>query len=438
MGIQGILGFLMIAAVVICLVKKWLNPVVAFALIPPIFGLLAGMSVEDLGGFIEAGMESSMSSALVALTSIMYFSVVTEAGLFAPVAKWATRKCNSNPVVICFVASILCMVAHLDGSTTSTLLAVIPTMLPIFTAAGLDPKILFLIIAQHTGTMNHLPTEGQMTLAAALSNQSSMDIFNRIWPMMVFGTIFNIAVACYVGWRSQKKGRYVRRDGIEIVDQGLQFTQIDTENYVIDRTWWLNLIVTIAAFIVVFMDVLDASFVFMVAFAIALPINYGRKVSKWNKAIDDFAPNALKTVLTILFAGVFIGVLTESDMMNQMAGAVTYILPDFLKNSFGVFFSIMTLLISPLMSPNAYISGFMPLAMGIAEQVGYSTFAISAMTPTMVDVVKFISPVSARVYQTSGMLGEDYMDCIKVCLVPLLAGGVFQMLVAIVTGVLII
>ena len=89
-----VLGFAMVITIVVCLLKKWLNPTVAFILIPPIFAILAGIPVNTVGDFAAAGIEDIFDKALITIVCCMYFSLVSEAGLFDPAADFFVKKCK--------------------------------------------------------------------------------------------------------------------------------------------------------------------------------------------------------------------------------------------------------------------------------------------------------------------------------------------------------
>lgn len=435
-----VLGFTMVITIVLSLVKKWLNPTVAFAVIPPIFALIAGVSIADMGEFIKDGIDGVFSTSLVTMTAVMYFSLVSEAGLFKPIADFFVKRSKGSgsgkviPIIIC--ASLLCMVSTLDGDTTSTLLITIPTMLPIFTAAGLDPKLLYVIIGQHLGTFNHLPWGGQIILSGALSEQSSVDIFLQIWPAVVFATIVNIVVACVLGMHSAKKGVYSQKENVEVLDSGLKLRENKDGEFVVDKKYFANLILTVGIFAMIFLNVLPQYYLFLCGFCLLLVINYGFKIKKWNESIEYYGSGALKMSIVIISAGVFIGVLKGAGFADAMTNSLVALLSPSLYKGYGLIYSALTFLGMQFMTANALISAIQPIGMSIAEQIGYSPSAIAAITPCMVDTAKFISPLNNKVYMTSGMLGEDYMECIKMAIIPLCFNALAHIVAAIAIGVL--
>ena len=81
----AVLGYAMIALIVLLLLTNKANPIMAFIIVPPIIALTAGYSISEINDFIKAGVSSSMGTALLAMLSIIFFSIMTEQGLFDPV-----------------------------------------------------------------------------------------------------------------------------------------------------------------------------------------------------------------------------------------------------------------------------------------------------------------------------------------------------------------
>ena len=70
----AILGYLMIALIVILLLTNKANPIMAFIIIPPVIALVAGYTFKEINDFIKAGVSASTGTALLALLSIIFFS----------------------------------------------------------------------------------------------------------------------------------------------------------------------------------------------------------------------------------------------------------------------------------------------------------------------------------------------------------------------------
>ena len=202
----AILGYLMIALIVVLLLTNKATPITAFVIIPPIVALVAGYSIEEVNGFIQAGVSSSMGTALLALLSIIFFSIMTEQGLFDPFVNFLVSKAGkqrgrdyviSPPLWPTSPIWIPALPAHCWFA--------IPSMLPIYRRLGIDRKYLYLVIVRAIGVMNLLPWGGAITRSCAVTGMDPATITVAVAPCLVAGFAYNMVTAWIYGKRAQKK-----------------------------------------------------------------------------------------------------------------------------------------------------------------------------------------------------------------------------------------
>ena len=73
----ALIGFILMAVLMVFLIKSWVSPPVAFIGLPLIAAVAAGFSAEEIGGFIGSGMKSMLSTAVLFVFSISYFNGVS-------------------------------------------------------------------------------------------------------------------------------------------------------------------------------------------------------------------------------------------------------------------------------------------------------------------------------------------------------------------------
>ena len=427
---HAFLGLAMIAVMLLFLFKKWFSPLVTLVIVPPIFGLLAGYSLEELSSFIADGITTPMSAALVAMFAMIYFSIMTDAGLFDPIVNWIASKCGSHIPLATLGAAAIAHLAHLDGQSTSTLMLTIPTMLPIFDRLKIDRKYLYIIIGMAIGVMNVVPWGGGITTSAAGSGLDPTYIFRTLLPVLACGLVYNFIVAYLLGLHAQK------HPFVGELKSGMFALEFD-ENRVtkIDRKYWLNLILTIVVFFLIFEATFNGQTVFMFGLALALVINY-KDLKACDDAIDRYAKNAFRVSLVMWASGVFIGVMTNSDMMSSLADAVFHILPDSISNLLGVIAALFAAVFGLALSNEALNLGVMPLFMRSAELVGYPPETMAFVFPLMIDAVFFLCLTGPRPWMVSGMLGVDTIDCWKKAFLPIMGLAVVEIIAAGILGVI--
>lgn len=84
---------------------------------------------------------------------------------------------------------------------------------------------------------------------------------------------------------------------------------------------------TVALMAALITSLLPIPVLFMIAFAIALMINYPN-VKEQQKRISAHAGNALNVVSMVFAAGIFTGILSGTKMVDAMAHSLVSLIPD--------------------------------------------------------------------------------------------------------------
>lgn len=183
------IGFILMIVLMIVLIKSWVSPPVAFIGLPLIAALLAGFGFGDIGGFIGTGMKSMLSTAVLFVFSISYFTLMDEIGLFDPIINALTKKAGKNIPMILVAVLLTTFVAHLDGSGATTFLIVVPAFLPIFKRLGFRPQALLALMCGPYAVMNIPPWGGPTMRAATVAGVETGDLYAFIIPgVIVIGT----------------------------------------------------------------------------------------------------------------------------------------------------------------------------------------------------------------------------------------------------------
>ena len=116
--------------------------------------------------------------------AILFFGVMTDAGLFDPIVARVRRVAGTRPAWIVPGTALLAALVHLDGSGAVTFLVVVPAMLPLYEALGMRPRLLACAAAMAAGVMNVVPWGGPTLRAAAALKLPVAGIFNPMLPVL--------------------------------------------------------------------------------------------------------------------------------------------------------------------------------------------------------------------------------------------------------------
>ena len=157
---QAIVGFVMVIALVYCLITKKLLPPIAFVLFPVIAALICGFSITDIGTYAGKGISGMVSTVSLFVFSISFFSLMSDAGIFDIIVNRLTKAAGKNITAIMIATALIAVVGHLDGSGATTYIITTTAMLPIFKRMNLDKRALMLITSLAIGVMNLVPWGG--------------------------------------------------------------------------------------------------------------------------------------------------------------------------------------------------------------------------------------------------------------------------------------
>lgn len=435
------IGFAMVIILIALLLSGKTVPMVAFVLVSFVGALLAGFSLEDISTFVGDGVKTVINSVGMAMFATAFFTIMTSIGVFDPLVRFLSKYAG-NVTIIFLITYLIATVGHFDTGTTSTILLTIPMMLPLYRKFHIRVEWMFLMIGMAVAMMNLLPMGGGIIGLSAVSGIDVGVLFNQIVPVIGIGWAINIILIVVVYSKMEKKriarmtdeAKQVQDDEYRaLLEVGRKGTEL--QEVKMDVKYWANLILTLVTVAVVFIDIIRAYFVFMIAFMIALLINY-----KGNKAKQDVvklcAGNCYPIAAVMMCAGVFVGVMSGSGMLTEMAGFIVSLIPDSMHGVYNVLLAVICTPMSIALGSQAYYYGFSPLLLEVGTTMGVTTLSTIATLQITQNAFGFITPVSAVNHLACGMLGRDIKDVFRFCFPKLLLMLAIQFTVSVLVGLI--
>jgi CitMHS family citrate-Mg2+:H+ or citrate-Ca2+:H+ symporter len=429
----AILGYALVIIMMVGLLKGKLIPLVAFCLLPPVFGMLAGYNIIELSGFVVEGVNSAVNASAMILFATVYFGIMTKEGLFDPIVELLAKKAGGNVVAITIMTSLIAAISHLDTGVTSTMLVTIPAMLPIYKRFNIKLELLFLLIAQSVAAINMLPHGGGLVRVSGVTGLDVPVMFNALAPIIVIMMIYNVGFAVFVGMKEKKRLAALGQTAIVAgYGEGSAASENTTK---IGIRYILNLVLTVVIITLMFLNVFRAYFIFMMGVAMALMINY-RTTKAQNDAIKEMAANALPIGLITLASGILVGIMGKTGMLTEMANLIIRLIPDFLSPFFTIIVGFISLPLSMVLGADGFYFGLSPLFTEVGAQYGIPTLSIACIMIMARDVLGCVTPVSAVTYLAPGLLGIELKDLIKSSFKYLFLFFCIEVVVALVLGVI--
>lgn len=403
-----LLAFSMIVVFMALIMTKRMSVLTALVLVPIAFALLAGFR-REIGPMMLQGVVALAPTAVMLLFAILFFSIMIDVGLFGPVVRAIVRVVDQDPMKIVVGTAVLTLLVSLDGDGSTTYLIVTSALLPLYKRLGLSRLVLASVIMQGGGVMNILPWGGPTARAASALKIDASEIFVPMIPAMVVAAAWVIFVAYLFGVRERKRlgaidvGTF---DGDETVPTE------DTEQSAGARKpstrLWLNLALTVVLMVGLMLGTLPLPVLFIVAFAIALVINYP-SIEDQKARIAAHAGNALAVVSVICAAGVLTGIMSGTKMIDAMGQSVVSMVPA----SFGPHMAVITGLLSIpftfLLSNDAFYFGVLPILAQAASTYGIHAAEIGRAS-IIGQPVHLLSPLVPSTYLLVGLAEVELGD----------------------------
>lgn len=429
------LGFLMIITFMLLIMSKKMYALTALIIVPIIFGLIGGFG-NELGNMMMEGIKKIAPTGVMLIFGIMYFSIMIDVGLFDPLVAKILKLVKGDPLKVTIGTAILTLMVSLDGDGATTYLIVVSAMLPLYKRLGIPPLKLTAIIMCAGGVMNVLPWGGPTARAMTSLHLSSADLFIPVLPSLILGGIWVIFMARIFGMQERKR---MHLAGIDINsaefaaenDTHLKFGESGDQSLKRPKLLLFNFLLTAALLIAMVLNLLPLTVMFMIAFAIAIIINYPR-LEEQHDRIRKHADNALSVSAMIFAAGIFTGILSGTKMMDAMALTMISAIPA----DWGSHLPLITGLATPpltfFMSNDAYYFGILPLIGQTAQHLNVPIAEVGRAA-LFGGPVHLLSPLVPSTYLLVGLAGVSFADHMHftlkwasiTCLVMLAGGFLF-------------
>ncbi len=426
----ALLGFLTIITLLAVVMTKKASPVVALIVVPVIMALIGGFSGE-VAGFMTDGIKKIAPTGVMFIFAILFFGILTDAGTFKPIINKILSIVGKDPAKIAVGTAILAMVVHLDGSGAVTFLVTVPAMLPLYDALGMKRTTLATIVALSAGTMNVLPWGGPTLRAASALNVNVTELFNPILIPVLCGLGFVLGVAYFLG---KKERAHVK----EIGDDVMLSYEVDEEKKNLERPklFLFNILSIVVAISVLISGKLPPHIVFMLAFTVALMVNYP-SVKDQRARVDAHAKAALMMASILFAAGTFTGILKGTGMITAMAEVAVSAIPASLGARLPLLTGIVSMPASLLFDPDSFYFGVLPVLSSTAGQFGVDALNVGRAAILGQMTTGFpVSPLTGSTFLLIGLTGVDLGDHQKKTIPFAFATTLVMLVVCVVIGVI--
>ena len=422
-------GFAMITLFMYLIMSKRMTAMNALVLIPIIFAVGLGFHDAKLGKMMFDGVKKVAPTGIMICFAILFFGVMIDAGLFDPIIKKILKSVKGDPMKVCVGTAVLAAFISLDGDGSTTYLVTCSAMMAVHRKLGIRPIILPALALLENSVMNIIPWGGPTGRVLASLGVESSQVFVPMIPGMVLGTLF----VCFMGYRWGVQER-TRLGKLELEHAGdFSMNSEDPEAAALKRPekFWINAALVAVLMVCLIMEVLPLAILFIIGTALALMINYKNKEQQARIAANG--ANATPVVTMVFAAGIFMGILSGTKMIDAMAKIIIAAVPE----SMGAHFPVITALISLpgtfFMTNDAFYFGVLPVLAKAAATYGVDA-AEMGRAALIGQGAHLLSPLVPSTYLLVGLNKVEFGDLQKFALLPAIGISMVWLVTAILLG----
>lgn len=428
----ALVAFLMIILIVVLLLKGKMSPIVVLTVIPTIAALLLGYGPVEVADFIKEGIKTTTSNGILFIFSVIYFGVMSDTGLFDVIVNFLVKLAGNNVIAVTVATAVIATIAHLDGTTATTVLITVPALYPVYKKMNIDPKILLCLTGACMGVMNLLPWGGPTARAATVLGMDANELWQIMIPIQLVGCVFNIVIAVLLGLLAVKMGAGAGKGKAVDLDEKAQAE----ENALRKSIPFLifNLVLTVALIAVLSMGIVTSYVAFLVALSVALAVNYP-DLKLQDKLIKKHAPAALIISATLFAAGAMVGIFDGTGMLTELANVIIGIIPAPMGKFIHIIFGILAMPLGLCIGTDAYFYGIMPLVIQVGETYGVTALNTALAMTIGKNLALMVSPLTPATYLATGLANVELKEHMKFSIPVYWIASVLILIISVVIGV---
>jgi CitMHS family citrate-Mg2+:H+ or citrate-Ca2+:H+ symporter len=400
-------GFSMISVFMYLIMSKRMTAMNALILIPILFAVCLGFHDAKLGKMMYDGVKKVAPTGIMICFAILYFGIMIDAGLFDPVIEKILKTVKGDPMKVCVGTALLAACISLDGDGSTTYLVTCSAMLAVHRRLGIKPII--------------LP-------ALAVQVEAS-EVFVPMIPGMVLGTLF----VCFMAYRWGIKER-VRLGVLHLTHEvagTLSAEDEEINQLKRPQKFGFNVALTTLLMVCLIMEVLPLAILFIIGTALALLINYSNKEQQ--ARICANGANAMPVVAMVFASGIFMGILSETKMIDSMAKMIIAGIPEAMGPHFAFITALISLPGTFFMTNDAFYFGVLPVLAKAAAAYGIDA-AEMGRAALIGQGAHLLSPLVPSTYLLVGLNKVEFGDLQKFALLPSICVSLIWLATAILLG----
>ncbi|MGA2535533.1 MAG: citrate:proton symporter [Terracidiphilus sp.] len=390
-------GVLTIAGVLVAILSRRTSALAALVLIPVLTSLASGFGLRT-SAFVISGIQSMASIISMFVFAILFFGVLTDAGMLNPLIHSILRLVGKRPSRIIPGTFLLALLLHLDGSGAVVFLIALPALLPLYDEVGIERRMLACAASLAAG-VNFLPWTGPTLRASASLHVSTIALFRPLLPVQVVGLLFALGICAWLGLKEERRvGR----------GESVAMAHVATSEFSQGRVrFGVNIALTIAVLGVALTGKAEPAVCFMLGTVLALIVNFPN-AERQRLQLEAHAKAAITMTAILCAAGCFTGILKGTGMLAAMATACVHALPARLGTHIPFLLALIAMPLSLVFDPDSFYFGVLPVVATTAGAYGVAPTTVAQAALLGMHTTGFpVSPLTPATFLVTGLIGID-------------------------------
>ncbi len=394
-----VVGFLMLAVIVVLLLTNKTSIIPVFGIIPIIAALILGYGLKDIQGFMNDGFKSVLNTIILFSFAVMFFSLLSDVGMFDVIVNRVMKYLGNNVLAVLYVACFVTMISHLDGSGATTALVTIPTMLPIFKKMKIRPVCIVFVMSIMSGAMNITPWCASMLRVTSVTGLDAQVLWRYLAPIQAFAIVCGLLLMIPIAAMEKKNGAGMT--DVEFAELKASLNQ-PAKVSVSKPVLVFDLILTAVMVVGLLLGWFGTAIGFIVAFGLALVVNFKTTKEQGGK-IKQYGGPAINMVMTIIAIGVLVGVMNGTGMIEGMTNAILAVLPESLGQHLCFVVSLFVVPINTIIGSDNVYFALTPIMQSLVSTYGVSDLALATSIVVPCALAANVTLIGASPYLALGL-----------------------------------
>ena len=274
MSFINIMAILMLVLVIALILSKKVPMNFVLFLVPIVIALFLGYNLTEIGEMVSTQFATSMkSSGYMLIFGLLYFTMLTETGMFDTIVGAITKLIGDkmNVIVIMILTTVISAFGMLTANISTCYLVTFPIMLPLYKKYRFNRVSAFLITQTTMSAMCFIPWGIGIAMSAMMADCDTVELATASIPWAL--CFIPVIILQWVYFAFEHKKQYGTLGlPAEAVESGAAEAEKENPNRR-PKLFWLNLVLFIVVIVALAVFKIPSYIVFIIAVTQAAMIN---------------------------------------------------------------------------------------------------------------------------------------------------------------------